>query len=82
MIVLSEMQQSSSGAKTRHDFSLTFDDAVAQLLSPSAFIVVWCVTSAGEIVSDSLEVNVDAVFKNEVSAFICLLYTSPSPRDS
>jgi len=67
VIVLEERRHSATGAKTRHEFSLTFDASTAQLLSPTAHIIVWCVTQTGEIVSDSLEVSVDAAFANEVS---------------
>ena len=70
MIILADKRQSSSGAKTRHEFSLTFDDRVAQLLSPNARIIIWCVTSAGEIITDSLEFSVDAAFANEVWTLI------------
>jgi len=68
VIILTGMP-SSSESKTRHEFSLTFDDRVAQLLSPSARIVVFCVTPTGEIISDSFEFSVDAAFANEVSDF-------------
>jgi len=37
-------------------------------LSPNARIIVWCSTSSGEIITDSMEVNVDAAFANEVSS--------------
>ena len=76
MIVLEERRHSATGAKTRHEFSLTFDASTAQLLSPTAHIIVWCVTQTGEIVSDSLEVSVDAAFANEVSPLLlCSLIT-------
>ena len=75
MIVLEERRHSATGAKTRHEFSLTFDDSTAQLLSPTAHIIVWCITQTGEIVSDSLEVSVDAAFANEVSPLLCSLIT-------
>jgi len=67
VIILADTQ-SSSEAKSRHHFSLSIDDSIAQLLSPNARVIVWCATSAGEIITDSLEVSVDAAFANEVSA--------------
>jgi len=73
VIILSDTRQSSTGAKTRHEFSLTFDDRVAPLLSPTARIIVWCVTSTGEVITDTLEVSVNAAFANEVSACILQL---------
>jgi len=66
VIVLADTQ-SSSEAKLRHEFSITVDDRIAQLLSPSARVIVWCATSTGEILSDSLEVSVNAAFANEVT---------------
>ena len=65
-VIILASTQSSSEAKPRHHFSVTVDDRIAQLLSPNARVIVWCVTNAGEIITDSLEVTVDAAFANEV----------------
>jgi len=71
--------QSSPEAKPRHEFSITVDDRLAHLLSPSARVIVWCATSTGEIISDSLEVSIDAAFANEVSL---LIYNNNDDDDS
>jgi len=65
-VIIRADTRSSSDAKTRHRFTITFNDRLAQLSSPSARVIVWCVTSAGEVITDSLEVSVDAAFANEV----------------
>lgn len=65
LIVLSDTRSASS-AKTRHEFELAITDQLAQLLSPSARVIVWCITSDGEIISDSLDISVDVVSANQV----------------
>lgn len=52
---------------TRKQLSLTIDSALAQKLSPNARVVVWYITSRGEIVSDSLDFTVNGAFTNEVN---------------
>jgi len=67
LIILSDTRSAPS-AKTRHEFELTVTDQTAQLLSPTARVIVWCVTSDGEVITDSLEVSIDAAFANQVTA--------------
>jgi len=71
VVILANTQRSSTGAKPRHAFSITFNDRIAPLLSPNARVIVWFVTSTGEIVSDSLDISVDAAFANEVPLLSC-----------
>ena len=49
-------------------FDVVFDAARAQAASPKARIVIYYFTSTGEIVADSIEFQVDALFQNQVPA--------------
>ena len=50
-----------------HQLELTFSEVMAHMMLPSARIVAWTVTSAGEIISDSLQITVNASFSNKVA---------------
>jgi len=52
---------------TDHQLSITIDSSLAQKLSPSARVVVWYITALGEMVSDSLDFNVDGAIANQVN---------------
>ena len=45
---------------------VTFNSSIAQKLSPSARVVVWYLTEYNEVITDSLDFNVEGVFSNEV----------------
>lgn len=47
-------------------FKIMLDRELAQKISPKARIVVWCVASNSEVISDTIEFNVDGAFANEV----------------
>lgn len=65
-IILSETVNGSS-PRTEHSFQLRFSEALTQTMMPNARIVAWTVTESGEMICDSIEVNVDASFANKVS---------------
>jgi CD109 antigen len=45
---------------------------MAHELAPSARLNVWYVTPSGEIVTDSIELNIDGAFLNEVNSYFSL----------
>ena len=47
-------------------FDVTFDAILARDASPSSRIIVFYLTSQGEVIVDSIEFQVDALFANEV----------------
>ena len=50
-----------------NSFEILFDEDLAQRASPSSRVLVWCLTSTGEIIVDSVELVVDGTFANSVS---------------
>ena len=50
-----------------NSFDILFDEDLAQRASPSARVLVWCITSTGEIIVDSVELVIDGTFANSVS---------------
>jgi Alpha-2-macroglobulin bait region domain len=73
--IVSSDTVTSSNPRSDHEFKLTFTEAMAQLLMPRARLVTWAVTGTGEMISDSLEVNVAASFSNKVSVTLTRLNT-------
>ncbi len=57
---------SSSIPSNEHTFSMTLAPNLARRLAPSARVVTWYITENGEIISDSLDFNVDGAFANDV----------------
>ena len=54
-------------ATSRSSFEVTFDVDLARRASPSSRIVILYTTESNELVADSVEFNVDALFQNQVS---------------
>ena len=53
-------------ASRENTVDITFNSSIAQKLSPSARVVVWYLTGDNEVITDSLDFNVEGVFSNEV----------------
>ena len=68
----------AQGTERNWWFHVYFDAALAQAASPSARIIVYYFTSSGEIIADSIEFTVDALFTaNPVSfydIFLCCVF--------
>jgi len=64
-LIISKYIHRSEAAK-ENTVDITFDDATAQKLSPSARVVVWYMTDKNEVITDSLDFNVEGLFSNEV----------------
>ncbi|KAK2183567.1 hypothetical protein NP493_304g01028 [Ridgeia piscesae] len=54
-------------ASRENTVDVPFNSSIAQKLSPSARVVVWYLTGNNEVITDSLDFNVEGVFSNEVS---------------
>ncbi|KAI0220557.1 hypothetical protein LSAT2_027941 [Lamellibrachia satsuma] len=66
MLIISQFIQRSEASK-ENIVDLSFTSSIAQKLSPSARVVVWYMTDKNEVITDSLDFNVEGVFSNEVS---------------
>ena len=65
MLIISQFIQHSETSK-ENAVDLTFNSSIAQKLSPSARVVVWYMTDMNEVITDSLDFNVEGVFSNKV----------------
>jgi CD109 antigen len=64
-------------ASKSHDFLLTIDAQMASTLAPKARLLVWYSTQTGEIISESLDFNVNLAFANQVSASLSAASVQP-----
>ena len=65
VIIVAQGQRNATGKS--NSFEVLFDQNLAQKASPSAKVLVWYITPAGEIIIDFVEVVIDGTFINTVS---------------
>lgn len=55
-------------ASTEHSFSIWISKELSMKLAPSVRVLVWFITSSGEVITDSTELAVSDYFTNQVCA--------------
>ena len=65
MLIVSKFHQVLDRS-TENSVTIVFNATIAQKLSPSARVVVWYITDGNEVITDSLDFNVEGVFTNKV----------------
>ena len=60
-------------SKTSFDFDIKFTEINTLRIAPQAKFIVWYVTEKGELIADSIAVNVQDYFINKVAYFYTFL---------